>query len=58
MPRLLKIMRTPALIEEKILMTIVLMTRQEFGFFPLQILSPPEMKKNTEVHIPVQKNPK
>ena len=49
--------RIPALIAEKILITMVLITRHELGFFPLQILSPPEMKKNTELQIPGIKIP-
>ena len=49
--------RIPALIAEKILMTIVLMMRQELVFLPLQILRLPEMMKNTELHIPVPNTP-
>ena len=49
--------RIPALIAEKILMTIVLMMRQELVFLPLQILRLPEMMKKTELHIPVPKTP-
>ena len=49
--------RIPALIAEKTLITMVLIVRHELGFFPLQTLSPPEMKKNMELQIPVPKNP-
>jgi len=49
--------KTPALIAEKILMTKVLMTKQELPLLVLPMLRPPDMKKNTELHIPVPNNP-
>merc|ERR1719300_836400 len=49
----MELRRTPAAIAEKIDITIVDMTKQLLIFLLLHTLRPPEMKKKTEVHIPV-----